>query len=44
MLVVGDREAEAGAAAVRFRTGDDLGAMPLADVVARIQGEVQART
>ena len=44
MLVVGDREAEAGAAAVRLRTGDDLGAMPLADVVARIQGEVQART
>ncbi len=44
MLVVGDREAEAVAAAVRLRSGDDLGAMPLADVVARILTEVQART
>jgi threonyl-tRNA synthetase len=29
MLVVGDREAEAGAVAVRSRDGGDLGAMPL---------------
>ena len=31
MLVVGDREAEAGAVAVRQRDGADLGAMPLAE-------------
>ncbi|NPV09211.1 MAG: threonine--tRNA ligase [Anaerolineae bacterium] len=31
MLVVGDREAEAGAVAVRLRSGEDLGAMPLTD-------------
>jgi threonyl-tRNA synthetase len=29
MLVVGDKEAEAGAVAVRLRTGEDLKAMPL---------------
>jgi threonyl-tRNA synthetase len=29
MLVVGDREAEAGAVAVRLRTGKDLGAIPV---------------
>ena len=33
MLVVGDREAEAGAVAVRSRDGGDMGAMPLADFV-----------
>jgi len=31
MLVVGDREAEAGAVAVRLRSGEDLGAMPVAE-------------
>ena len=44
MLVVGDREAEADAAAVRLRSGDDLGALPVADVVARIAAEVQERS
>ena len=43
MLVVGDKESQAGAAAVRLRSGDDLGAMPVADLLARIQGEVRAR-
>ncbi len=33
MLVVGDREAEANAVAVRSRDSGDLGAMPLADFV-----------
>ena len=33
MLVVGDREAEASAVAVRSRDGGDLGAMPLAEFV-----------
>jgi len=39
MLVVGDREAEAGAAAVRVRGGGDLGAMPLDTIVARLRTE-----
>ena len=33
MLVVGNREAEAGSAAVRLRSGEDLGAMPVSEVV-----------
>ena len=39
MLVVGDREATAGAAAVRLRTGENLGPVPVADIVARITQE-----
>ncbi|MCC6387340.1 MAG: threonine--tRNA ligase [Dehalococcoidia bacterium] len=39
MLVVGDREAEARAAAVRVRGGGDLGATPVADIVARLRDE-----
>ena len=37
MLVVGGREAESGTVAVRLRTGEDLGALPVGDVVERIQ-------
>ena len=44
MLVVGDREANAGAAAVRLRSGENLGAMPVADVAARIVEETEAKT
>jgi threonyl-tRNA synthetase len=40
MLVVGDREAEANAAAVRLRNNENLGPMPIGDVVARMQDEV----
>ena len=40
MLVIGDREIEAGAAAVRLRSGDDLGAVPVDEIVARITAEV----
>ena len=43
MLVVGDREAEAGAAAVRLRSGEDLGAMKVAEIIARMQREVEER-
>ena len=39
MLVVGDREAEAGAVAVRLRDGEDLGAMPVPDFQARLAQE-----
>jgi threonyl-tRNA synthetase len=39
MLVVGDREAEAQAAAVRVRGGGNLGAMPVAEILARLREE-----
>jgi threonyl-tRNA synthetase len=44
MLVVGDREAEQQAAAVRLRSGENLGALPVADVISRIQEEDRSRT
>ena len=43
MLVVGDREAEAKAAAVRVRGGGDLGAMPVAAIVERLRTERDAK-
>jgi threonyl-tRNA synthetase len=42
MLVVGDREQEAGAVAVRAHDEGELGAMPLAEFAARVQGESTA--
>jgi threonyl-tRNA synthetase len=44
MLVVGDREAEAGAVAVRVRSGENLGAMPLDEFSAFLQRLVQSRS
>ncbi|TAL71650.1 MAG: threonine--tRNA ligase [Rhodanobacter sp.] len=41
LLVVGDREKEAGTVSVRTRSGEDLGSMPLADFAARLQAETQ---
>ena len=43
MLVVGDREAESDAVAVRSRDGGDLGAMPLTNFSELLQGETSAR-
>ena len=43
MLVVGDREAENGAVAVRLRDGSDLGAMPVADFITRAQDAIKQR-
>ena len=43
MLVIGDREIEADAAAVRLRSGDDLGAVPVDEIVSRITDEVEAK-
>jgi threonyl-tRNA synthetase len=43
VLVVGDREAEARAAALRVRGGKDLGAMPLDDIVAKLAAERDSR-
>ena len=43
MLVVGDREAEANAAAVRLRNGEDLKARPVQEIISRMQEEVEQR-
>ncbi|MXY36755.1 MAG: threonine--tRNA ligase [Dehalococcoidia bacterium] len=43
MLVAGDREAEAGTVAVRVRTGEDLGAIPIADFLGRIEEERETK-
>ncbi|MEX1252711.1 MAG: threonine--tRNA ligase [Dehalococcoidia bacterium] len=44
MLVVGDREQEADAVAVRQRDGSDLGALPLFQVIDRLKDEVATRS
>ena len=43
MLVVGDREEETEAVAVRSQVDGDLGAMPLAEFAARVRAETEAR-
>ena len=43
-LIIGDRELQTGQVAVRTRSGDDLGAAPIEQFVARVQAEVAART
>ncbi|MFZ0788794.1 MAG: threonine--tRNA ligase [Chromatiaceae bacterium] len=43
LLVVGDREVEAGQVAARDRTGKDLGSFDLEPLIARIGAEVLAR-
>ncbi len=40
MLVVGDREAEAEQVAVRMRSGEDLGALPVEAFLERVKAEV----
>jgi threonyl-tRNA synthetase len=44
MLVIGKREVEAGAVAVRLRTGEDLGAMPVEDALSMIAEVVAAKS
>jgi threonyl-tRNA synthetase len=43
MLVVGDKEAAAGTVAVRDRIDGDVGALPLAEVIARLEAEVREK-
>jgi threonyl-tRNA synthetase len=43
MLVVGDKEAEAGTVSVRIRNGENPGAMPLPDLIERLQSEARSR-
>ena len=40
MLVVGDKERDAGQVAVRSRRGEDMGSMPLEDFIAMAEKEV----
>ncbi|MCH7483969.1 MAG: threonine--tRNA ligase, partial [Chloroflexi bacterium] len=44
MLIVGDREAEASAAAVRLRSGEDLKALPVPEIIERMLGESKVPT
>ena len=44
MLVIGDKEAEAGAVAVRTRAGGDKGAMPLDEFTAMIIEQIKTRS
>lgn len=43
MLIVGDKEVEAGSLSVRLRSGDDLGAIPLDSIKEMIVKEIQAK-
>ena len=43
MLVVGDRDMENQTVSVRLRSGEDVGAMSLADFTARIQSDVDTK-
>jgi threonyl-tRNA synthetase len=43
LLVAGDREMQSGQVAVRTRKGEDLGSMPLQDLIARLAAEVDSK-
>jgi threonyl-tRNA synthetase len=43
LLVVGDREREAGQVAVRTRSGEDLGAMTLAAFLERLRKDEEKK-
>jgi threonyl-tRNA synthetase len=44
MLVVGEREAQSGAASLRRRTGEDVGAVPVERIVAELVAEISSRS
>src|SRR6266404_1653782 len=44
MLVVGEREAQSGAASLRRRTGEDVGAVPVERIVAELTAEISSRS
>src|SRR6266446_994124 len=44
MLVVGEREAQSGAASLRRRTGEDVGAVPVERIVAELSAEISSRS
>jgi len=44
MLVVGDKEIEAHTVNVRLRNGDNLGALPIVDLLSRMEEEINSRS
>lgn len=44
MMIVGPRDAENGTVSVRDRIDGDLGAMTVAEAIAKLQGEIDAKT
>jgi threonyl-tRNA synthetase len=44
MLVVGEREKQSGTVSLRHRTGEDVGAVSLARVLADLSGEIASRS
>lgn len=44
MLIVGDKDIEAGGVSVRLRTDEDLGAMPLADFISKAKGLIDSHS
>ncbi len=44
MLIVGDKDIEAGAVSVRLRTDEDLGAMPLADFITKAKDLIDSHS
>ncbi|CAN4269458.1 ThrS Threonyl-tRNA synthetase [Methylophilaceae bacterium] len=43
LLVAGEREMQAGQVAVRTRKGEDLGSMPISELIARLKAEIEAK-
>ncbi|MES2500889.1 MAG: His/Gly/Thr/Pro-type tRNA ligase C-terminal domain-containing protein, partial [Pseudomonadota bacterium] len=43
LLIAGEREMQAGHVAVRTRKGEDLGSMPIAELIARLKAEVETK-
>ena len=43
MLIIGDKEAEEKAVAVRNRKDGDLGTMPLMDLVEKLEEEIRTK-
>ena len=44
MLVVGDQEAEKGAVSLRLRSGENLGSLPIDDVIAMARRLIDERS
>ena len=44
MLIIGDKELEAGTVAVRSRKAGDLGAVPVDEFVARLMEEIESKS
>jgi threonyl-tRNA synthetase len=44
MLVLGDREQEAGAASLRLRTEEDLGAKPIGEIIDLVRRMIDTKS